>query len=712
MKKILLQTLAMAVLFAGCAKNEIDAPQTIVTDAPQTITASFDPMTKVQLSGLNALWNTHDAISVFAKSDAHNKYVHEAMVDGSGNKGATFKYDRTYSEATKVLSRNYAVFPCRENDNAASEGVLTTRIKHNQDYDKGKLLMNAPMVAVSDDNDFEFINVASILRFNVKKAEDFTDACVLNSIKLTSKTMNLCGLVDINTSEDIWTAVVKAEGNHTTMLKGAADTGVNTTLTTEYLPFCLVIPPGTYPAEDLTITLTYNETDARIVVYAKELTIGANKVQDINCTIKPAVQAGITVTTGGIFEFNGHPHLTCHTASVTGGVSGSQEGVTVSELGVLFKRSGKETDLVLENLKEKPGTNDVKQVVASEIAETAVLKLTDLVGGVDKSNKYAYRYYAKLSDGSVVYGQTMDFNTDVYGFVEVKAGTFKMGADEGENGYSASYGTSPAHMVTLTKDFEIGKYEVSIPEFVNFLNECSDVKYADLLSQYLAATINDRNIYYAIKNTEVANQEDFALTYTDGVWSSTRKKFPIQRVTKYGADQYCKWLTETLNDGYTYRLPTEAEWEYAARGGQLSKGYKYSGSNTLNEVAKAKASDKSGYNSISRIGERYPNELGIYDMSGNMFEFVKDRSDKNWKNSEGALISYFMFCKDGVQDPTGPTASDGYSFDGKYYSIQKGGSTNEGTSNAAFCPGFRRNDRENETYHHVCGGFRVVRVKK
>jgi len=100
--------------------------------------------------------------------------------------------------------------------------------------------------------------------------------------------------------------------------------------------------------------------------------------------------------------------------------------------------------------------------------------------------------------------------------------------------------------------------------------------------------------------------------------------------------------------GKNYRLPTEAEWEYAARGGNKSKGYKYSGSDSVGEVAV--------YGTVAPkpVGQKKPNELGIYDMSGNMFEWCSD---------------YFGYYTDMPQtNPSGPaTGSERIVRGGAYY---------------------------------------------
>jgi formylglycine-generating enzyme required for sulfatase activity len=94
---------------------------------------------------------------------------------------------------------------------------------------------------------------------------------------------------------------------------------------------------------------------------------------------------------------------------------------------------------------------------------------------------------------------------------------------------------------------------------------------------------------------------------------------PVERVTW----DDCQTFISRLNakTGKNFRLPTEAEWEYAARGGKFSKGYKYAGSNDVSEVAWYTAGPGAG---LHPVALKMANELGLYDMSGNAAEWCQD----------------------------------------------------------------------------------------
>jgi len=102
---------------------------------------------------------------------------------------------------------------------------------------------------------------------------------------------------------------------------------------------------------------------------------------------------------------------------------------------------------------------------------------------------------------------------------------------------------------------------------------------------------------------------------------------PVEMVSWHEIIEFCRKLTQReckasrLPDGYVYRLPTEAEWEYAARGGAKSRGFKYPGSNDPEQVAwhHPGSSDQT-----HPVGTKLPNELGIYDMAGNVWEWCLD----------------------------------------------------------------------------------------
>lgn len=232
--------------------------------------------------------------------------------------------------------------------------------------------------------------------------------------------------------------------------------------------------------------------------------------------------------------------------------------------------------------------------------------------------------------------------------VWVKGGTFMMGATE-EQGSDAYDNEKPVHSVTLD-DFYIGKYEVTQAQ------------------------------WEAVMGTTVEQQRDKA-SEQYGVelgLGSVGDACPMYYISLAEAREFCKKLSQKT--GKTYRLPTEAEWEYAARGGQYADGTKYAGSNTIGDVAWCK--DNSG-SALHPVGLKAPNGLGLYDMSGNIHEWCSD-----W---------YGDYSSSSATNPQGPSSGE--------YRLMRGG---DYSSSEFFCRISHRMTTESPGLGGGCIGFRVV----
>jgi len=152
----------------------------------------------------------------------------------------------------------------------------------------------------------------------------------------------------------------------------------------------------------------------------------------------------------------------------------------------------------------------------------------------------------------------------------------------------------------------------------------------DFLNTYIVNVYPDTTCW--VNDFRNSDNETYLRNYFS---NATYNDYPVVGVTWEQANAFCAWRTDYLLRGLgpearyvqRYRLPTEAEWEYAARGGNKSQGYKYSGSNNIGDIAWY--SDNSSRETTHLVATKAPNELGIYDMSGNVMEWCQD-----WYNSE------------------------------------------------------------------------------
>ena len=227
--------------------------------------------------------------------------------------------------------------------------------------------------------------------------------------------------------------------------------------------------------------------------------------------------------------------------------------------------------------------------------------------------------------------KNFNINGIEFKMIFVEGGTFTMGAtpEQGKDTYKDEY---PIHEVTLS-DYYIGETEVT--------------------QALWKAVMGSNPSYFKGDNLPAVN-----VSYKD-----------------------VRTFITKLNEktGKTFRLPTEAEWEYAAKGGNLSKGFKYSGSNDYNEVGWCyENSDKRPH----PVGEKKPNELGIYDMSGNVYELCSDL--------------YGEYISEAQTNPQGPSGGSSR--------VIRGGSWNDDAWNC------RASSRINVnlSYHSGDLGFRLV----
>jgi formylglycine-generating enzyme required for sulfatase activity len=262
--------------------------------------------------------------------------------------------------------------------------------------------------------------------------------------------------------------------------------------------------------------------------------------------------------------------------------------------------------------------------------------------------------------------------------VPVQGGTFTMGCVEGRDDVlegGCEENEKPPHQVRLD-DFRIGQYEVTNEEFAVFLNDYGSLQVKS--GPYEGETMISLN-EFGIQRTISQENPNWRWAPVNGY-----ENHPVVGVTWHGANEYCNWLGEFTGDNY--RLPTEAEWEYAARGGQtgLEDGFLYAGGNELSNVSWW---FQNAGGTTKEIGAKKPNQLRIYDMSGNVWEWCSDWYGETY---------YQQFAKGVANNLKGPEEGAGR--------VLRGGSWDENGINCRVSN--REEDLADDSDFFI--GFRIV----
>ena len=211
---------------------------------------------------------------------------------------------------------------------------------------------------------------------------------------------------------------------------------------------------------------------------------------------------------------------------------------------------------------------------------------------------------SKKVDGGVADAAKYDTGTTpmLPEMVTIENGSFAMGGPGADEG--------PTHIVHI-RSFYLGKYEVTVGEFRKFMN-----------SHVYTTDAEKSGFSYIFNNNHFQKKEkvDWQCDGNGDKRPPSADNEPVIHISWNDAVAYCRWLSDKT--GKNFRLPKEAEWEYAARGGKNQENTNFSGGDKIDNLGWYSGNSDG---KTHPVGTKTPNSLGVYDLTGNAWEWCNDR---------------------------------------------------------------------------------------
>lgn len=272
--------ITLLLLLSGCTQYDEELLQNEKMEVFTAFISAENTRTGLADDGKGVLWNKGDALTIFRKNSYNTKYV---LSTGENTKSGVFKYASVFTGDGSIegIDQYYSVYPYDGDITITTDKKVMIVVPEEQTYIENSFDgKSAFMTAVSATEELSFKNACSVLKVNLKSMPGYSYDVSKLIVSSKTKAMNGEATIDMTSSVPVMTLGEVTDNNKVLTLN--CGKGIVVDNPTNAIPFYLLVAPGTYPKEDLTLTVCYTNGTSESVVIPAELTFERNKIFTAN----------------------------------------------------------------------------------------------------------------------------------------------------------------------------------------------------------------------------------------------------------------------------------------------------------------------------------------------------------------------------------------------------------------------------------------------